>query len=156
MTPLRKKMSQDLRLRGLSPNTHDQYVGCVRVYATYHGKSPAELGQEHVRDFLLHMQGLGRAKSTLVVYWCALKFLYAVTLGRPEVMKGVPRAKVRRGEPGPALTKAEVRALLDAAGRNYDRTLLALMYACGFRATEACSLRTEDIDARAGLIHIRL
>jgi len=156
MTPLRKKMVADLRLRGLAPNTQDNYIRCVRQYAAYHGRSPTQLGTEEVRAFLLHLRELDRAPATVVVYWAALRFVYAVTLRRPDVFEDVPRPRVPRRDPVPALTRPEVAALLGASVQAYDRTLFTLMYACGLRVSEACGLQVGDIDARAGLLRVRL
>ena len=155
MTPLQRKMREDLQLRGLAARTQYQYVCCVRVFTKYHWKSPAKLGTQDVRAFLLHLRDLGRTPATLVVYSAALLFLYKVTLGRPEVMQDVPRPRVPRRDPVPALTKAEVAVLLHAAASPFDHTLFTLMYACGLRVSEACALQVGDIDTRAELIHIR-
>ncbi len=155
MTPLRKKMAEDLRLKGLAPSTQTQYLGCVRLFAEHHWQSPANMGTEQVRAFLLRLRHLGRAPATIVVYWAALRFVYAVTLRRPEVMADVPRPRVPRRDAVPALSAGEVRALLEAAARPFDRTLFALMYGCGLRVSEARTLRVDDIDAQAELIHVR-
>ncbi len=155
MTSLRKKMVEDLRLKGIAPSTQYQYVSSVRRFAEHHGRSPAKLDTRHVREFLLHLRDLDRAPATIVVYWAALLFLYAVTLRRPGVMADVPRPRVPRRDPVPALSVGEVRALLDAAAQPFDRTVFTLMYACGLRVSEACTLRVGDIDAQAGLIHVR-
>jgi integrase/recombinase XerD len=155
MTSLRKKMSEDLRLRGLATGTCEHYLRCVRVFAEFHGQSPARLGTEHVRAFLLHLRDLGRAPATIAVYWAALRFVYGVTLRRPEVTADVPRPRVPQRDPVPALSGAEVRALLDAAAQPFDRVVFTLMYACGLRVSEARALCANDIDARAGLIHVR-
>jgi integrase len=147
-------MIADLRLRGLSDRTERLYLCMVRVFAKHFWQCPSELDTEHVRAFLLHLRQLGRSDSTLKVYWAALRFLYAVTLRRPGVMADVPRPRVRRRDASPALTIVEVVALLDAA-RPFDRTMLSLMYACGLRLSETCALQVEDVDARAGLLHVR-
>lgn len=132
-----------------------EYQWRVQRYAQFHGRSPAELGTPHVREFLLRLRKLGRAPATVLVHWAALRFLYATTLRRPKVMADVPRPKFRRPEPGPALTLEEVRALLEATQRPLDRTLFTLIYACGLRATEARTLQCGDIDATTQLLHIR-
>jgi len=155
MTGLRAKMLADLQLRGLSERTQGQYIATARLFAEFHGESPAKLGAEEVRAFLLNLHQNGRKPATLGVYRSALKFLFDVTLERPEVMAAVPRTRVPRWNPGPALTRDEVRALLDAAVLPFDRTLFALMYATGLRISEARALQVGDIDARAELLHVR-
>ena len=142
-------------LRGLTAGTGGHYLRCVRRFAEFHWQSPARLDTEHVRAFLLHLRDLGRAPATIVVYWAALRFVFGVTLRRPGVIDDVPRPRVPRRDPVPALAVAEVRALLDAAVQPFDRVVFTLMYACGLRVSEARVLRAGDIDSRAGLIHIR-
>jgi hypothetical protein len=49
-------MEADLRLGNLSPSTQESDLGCVRKFAAYHGRSPAEMGEKEVRDFLVHLR----------------------------------------------------------------------------------------------------
>ena len=44
MTPLRKRMIDDLRIRNRSPHTVDVYVRLVARFAAFYGRSPDELG----------------------------------------------------------------------------------------------------------------
>jgi integrase/recombinase XerD len=156
MTPLRRKMAEDLRLRNLAPGTRDQYLRHVARFARYFGRSPDTLGADQVRAFLLHLLGLGLAPATCIVYHAALRFLFTETLGRPEVMATVPRP--RKGpdkEPVPLL-REEVAALLRAAvAQPFDYTFFATLLATGLRISETCALRTEDLDGRGGLLHVR-
>lgn len=156
MTPLRKKMVEDMRLRNLRERTRGQYVNCVSVYARHHGVSPARLGTPEVRAFLLFLVELGRTASTCVVYHAALRFLYDVTLLRPEVMQDVPRPRVPRTKARSPLTRDEVRTLLEAARpKPYVYTFLATALTTGLRLSELCNLRVEDIDAGSEMIHVR-
>lgn len=57
------------------------------------------------------------------------------------------------------LTSEEVERLLEAASRQgrygpRDRTLLLLMYRHGLRVGEAVGLRWEQVDLKAGLLHV--
>ncbi len=52
MTPLRQRMLEEMRLRNLAPSTQQLYVNCVARYARHFGRSPDELGPEHVREYL--------------------------------------------------------------------------------------------------------
>ncbi len=72
MTPLRRKMDEDMRLRKLCDRTREQYINCVAVYARHYGVSPDLLGTQEVRGFLLLLTELGRKASTLVVYHAAV------------------------------------------------------------------------------------
>ena len=156
MTPLRQKMLGNLRLRNLAPTTSKAYVQCVSVFARHFGRSPDTLGTEEVRAFLLHLDSIGRAPATRVIYHAALCFLYSDTLGRPEVMATVPRPRVCTPPPRPSLSKPDVRALLRASAHDpFLYTFVATLLATGLRLAEASNLQTSDIDSRAMLIHVR-
>ena len=155
MNPLRTKMTEDMRLRGLSDATKKHYLCFVAAFAKHYQACPSQLGTTHIRDFLLLLEDLGRASSTLNVYYCALRFFYVVTLERPDVLEGIVRPKKKPRDQIPAPTPEEVRALFDATVRPYDLTILRLLYATGMRASEGRALQTHDVDARTGLLHIR-
>lgn len=154
MTPLRKKMLEDMRLRGLSVATQNHYACLAGVFAKHHGRCPSRLGNPHVRDFMLHLHKLGRANSTRNVYWCALRFLYIVTLEQPKAMVGIPRPRKARRDIVTAPTLNELRALFHTTNRPFDRTLMLVLFGAGLRASEGRNLQACHIDARAGLIHI--
>ena len=87
MGALRDRMEADLRLRNLGPSTQESYLGCVRKFAAYHRRSPAEMGETEVRDFLVHLRDERKLHpSTINGYVAALTFLYANTLRRTEVV----------------------------------------------------------------------
>lgn len=155
MTPLRSQMEADMRLRGLAARTQVHYGGCVAVFARHFGRSPAELGAEHVRAFLLSLRDGGRKPATLRVYWAALQFLYTVTLRRPQELGEIPVPRAAARVARAALTRPEVRALLDGETDPFYKALFTVLYGCGLRVSEACALQVGDIDSRAGLLHVR-
>jgi len=156
MTRLRQKMTEDLRLRDLSPGTVAKYIRCVAAFARFHEKSPSLLDTGAVRKFLLHRADLGRAAATRVVDHAALTFLFVHTLGRPEVMLHVPRPRVPSQHHGRSLTRDEARRLLDRlVSRPFDYTFFAVLLATGLRLSEATVLTVGDLDRGAGLLHVR-
>jgi site-specific recombinase XerD len=84
----------------------------------------------------------------------SLKFLYRVTLNRPEVVArlGFPRPPQRLPE---VLTGSEVERLLGCITSIRHRMICTLCYGVGLRISEAYSLRPEHIDSARGIIHIR-
>ena len=156
MTRLRLKMDEDLRLRNLAVGTRKHYLAAVARYARFYGCSPDRLDTSHVRGFLLHLDALGRAPATRIVYWAALLFFYTHTLGRPEVMATIPRPRSRPTPPRIPLTQQQARPLLHAAQRDPGtHALLATLLACGLRISEATHLRIQDLDSTAGLLYVR-
>lgn len=156
MTRLRERMESDLILAGKAKTTRKKYIACVLAFlAHYDMPPPARLGREDVRAFLLHkLLDRGICASTYVVYLAALKFLYGVTLQRPEVTAGIPFPRATR-KPPVVPTAQEVSRILSATTSVYYRTLFTTAYAAGLRGDEVCHLRIEDIDSAAGVLHVR-
>ena len=76
MGQLRERMAADIELRGLSKSTLECYLGAIRSFARYYMRSPAEMGIEEVRGYLLHLaQERKLAPSTIGCCAAALKFL---------------------------------------------------------------------------------
>ena len=94
MTPLRKRMLEDLELKKASKNTIDAYIRQVRQFSEYHGKCPSKLGREDVRQYLLYLVKEKKvAEGTYGQAMAALKFLYGTTLGRKWILDGIPRPR---------------------------------------------------------------
>jgi hypothetical protein len=54
MTILRQRMSEDMQVRNLSPNTQLSYLQQVSLFARHFGKSPVELGPEEIRTYQIY------------------------------------------------------------------------------------------------------
>lgn len=154
MTPLRQRLLDDLRLRNYSPRTAQAYVAAVAKIARHFRTSPDQLSPEQVRQFQLHLVQQHVSFSLLNQVTAGLRFFYAITLGRPEVVARVAYGKRPRRLPV-VLAPEEVTRLFDAAPSDRDRTLLRTAYALGLRVSELASLRLEDIDAARGLVVVR-
>jgi hypothetical protein len=90
MGHLRDRMDADLRLAGRSESTRRNYIGCARLFVKHHQRRAEELGAEEVRAFLLHLVDRKLSSGRRLQFLGALKFLYEVTLQRPEVVAGIP------------------------------------------------------------------
>jgi site-specific recombinase XerD len=149
-------MMKDLVRAGYADTTRHTYLHCFDGFVTFHdGGDPKEMGQSEVRawvDYLLDDAGIGHQRQNQ--HLAALKFLYKKTLGRPEAVSFI---QSRRGpEPLPETLSIEQIEQLRAALRLLKyRILLVTLYSTGLRISEACHLTTSDIDAAAGVIHVR-
>ena len=146
MTALRTRMVRDMTLRGFSPRTHKSYIAAVVHLARHYRRSPAELTNEEVQAYLLHLvqhRKLAWASCSLAVN--AFRFLYHVTLERDRTECRVPAPKVPQKLPE-ILSREEVWRLLDAASSPKHRLLLATTYAAGLSVSEVVALKVSDID----------
>ena len=155
MGELRDRMKADLRLRNLRPSTQESYLGCARKFAAYHMRSPAEMGEREVRDFLVHLRDEKHLHpSTIKGYVAALKFLYANTLQRPEVVRPWLQPRVPKKLPV-VLSREEVEALLNGVESIKYRAVLMTTYGSGLRIGETCRLQVDDVDSGRMLLRIR-
>ena len=107
MSPLRRRMIEDMTIRNLSPATQRSYVHAVSKFSQYFGRSPDRLGLEDVRAYQVHLASKGVAWGSLNQVVCALRFFYGVTLGAgddpgadrlcPRAAQAADRLERRRG-----------------------------------------------------------
>jgi site-specific recombinase XerD len=117
-------------------------------------RAPEELGEAEVRQFLLYLREERRLSvGRYLQYLASLRFLFTVTLRRPEVMATIPWPKDRRKRPE-VLTRHEVSRLLASAPSPYWCAFLTTAYGSGLRMMEVARLRAQDIDGTSGLIRV--
>jgi integrase len=147
-------MDADLRLAGRSESTRTTYLDCAKRFVKHFMRPPQEMGEKEVREFVLYLTEERRLSvGTRLAYLGAVKFLYGVTLGRPEVTAGIPWPKARRRNPV-VPTRDEISRLLRATRDRYWWTFFLTAYGAGLRRMEIAALRAENIDSRSGLIHV--
>src|SRR5437773_2666643 len=155
MTPLRQRMLQDMQIRNFAPNTQKAYLERVSQFARYFGQSPEVLGPEAIRRYHLYLVQEKRASwSQVAQAVAALRFLYAVTLRKPEAVADLPCPKIPKKLPV-VLTRAEVAQLLQAVPNLKHQTILTTAYAAGLRVSEVTALELSDIDSQQMLIRVR-
>ena len=154
MTPLRQRYIEDLCLKNFSSKTIKVYVHAVAKFARHFGRSPDQLSQEDVRDYLVNLLQRGRARSTGVVVRNALRHFYTDTLGRPDCMEKLPRPKREQRLPV-VLSREEVQRLFATVTNLKQKALFMVAYDAGLRLSEIINLRIEDLDSERMAIRIR-
>ena len=81
MTPLRRRMLEDLQLRGLAPKTQQCYLEAVRQLTRYYHRPPDQLSDEELRQYFLYLRQEKKvAESTFRIHLYGSRFLYERTL----------------------------------------------------------------------------
>ncbi len=155
MGRLREEMKGDLELRGLSPETQKIYLYYVTNFSRYFNRSPYHLGKREIKEYLLYLLREKKASaSTVNLCYSALKFLYARTLKRDEIMEKIPRLRSTKKLPV-ILERQEVESLFSVMKNLKHRAILMLIYSSGLRLREASHLKVSDIDSKRMVLRIR-
>jgi integrase/recombinase XerD len=154
MTPLRRRMLQDMEIRNLAHNTQLSYLQQVSSFAKYFQRSPELLGPEDIRAYQVHITTERKlAPGSLSIIASALRFLYKVTLKRDWVDTEIPRPKTPVKLPV-ILSREEVAHFLESIASLKHRTILTTAYAAGLRISEATRLKITDIDSQRMMLRI--
>ena len=146
ISPLRRRMIEDMTVRNLSPATQRSYVNAVSKFSLYFGRSPDRLGLEDVRAFQVHLASKGVSWASLNQIVCALRFFYGVTLGQDDIPERIAYAREPRKLPA-VLSGDEVIRFLEAVSHLKARVALTTAYAAGLRVSEVTGLKIVDIDS---------
>ncbi len=154
MGTIRDKMKADLELRGFAATTQMEYLRRAYNFAAHYKRSPADMGEEEIRGFILHLINEKKVKpATHAMYVAAIKFLYVTTLGRPNEVAELPWPKKPQTLPD-IVTAEEVEQLFHSMKSIKHRAILMTAYGAGLRISEACSLQIADVDSKRMLIHV--
>ena len=155
MSTLREQMLAELQLKGLTPKTQKIYLREVSNYAKYFGKSPEELGEKELREYLLYLLNERKlAKGTYRFYYQGLKFLYKHTLKREEVVEKIHCPQGKKKLPV-VLDLSEVKTLLSVMENLKHRAILTITYSAGLRISETARLKVTDIDSKRMMVRVQ-
>ena len=155
MSPLRMRMIEDMRIRGMAETSQKAHIRAVKDFAGFLGRSPDTATTEELRSYQLHMTDTGVTPSVYNARITALRFFFSMTCGREEMKRYMQFRTQPRKLPA-VLSAEEVSELLAVApgpGLKY-RAALSISYGAGLRASEVCNLTTGDIDSDRMLIHV--
>ena len=86
ISPLRRRMIDDMRMRKLSDKTQRHYIRAVHQFAGFLGRSPDTASVEDLRRYQLHLVDHGISPISLNAAITGLKFFFEVTLDHGELM----------------------------------------------------------------------
>ena len=153
VSPLRRRMLEDMAMRGLRSGTQRDYIRFVCSFAAFLKRSPDTATAEDIRRFQLHQHESGIQSPTINCSVSALRFFFTVTLDRPELSRRLVLARAPRKLPD-VLSVEEVGRLLDAAPGIKYKAILGTAYGAGLRVSEVASLKIDDIDSTRMLIRV--
>ena len=153
VSPLRRRMIEDMTIRKFAPKTQHDYVQRVKNFAAFLGRSPDTASFEDVRRYQLHLVANGAGTPILNHTVSALRFFFRVTLKRYAVVEHTTFVHQPRKLPV-VLSPEEIARLLNAAPGLKYKAALSVAYGAGLRAAEVVSLKICDIDSKRMIIRV--
>ena len=147
ISPLRRRMIEDMSVRNFVENTRNEYIRHVRTFTAFLGRSPDTATPEDLRRFQLHQTQTGVRAPSINGSVAALRFFFTVTLDCPEMARHLTFVREPRKIPV-ILSPEEVARLLEAAPGPKYKAALSAAYAAGLRVSEVVALKVSDIDFR--------
>ena len=153
MSPLRRRMIEDMTIRKFAPKTQHDYVQRVKNFAAFLGRSPDTASFEDVRRYQLHLTRSGVGVPTVNQTVSTLRFFFGITLKRHDILEHTHFIHEPRKLPV-VLSPEEVARLLDAAPGLKYKAALSVAYGAGLRAAEVVLLKINDIDSKRMVIRV--
>ncbi len=153
ISPLRRRMIEDMTIRGFGEKTQSDYIRHVRNFTFFLGRSPDQAQSEDLRLYQVHQRKRGVQPPTMNGAVAALRFFFTTTCNRPEMARHL--TLVRQPQKLPVvLTPEEVARLIEAAPRPKYKAALGVAYGAGLRVSEVANLRVSDIDSERMVIRV--
>jgi site-specific recombinase XerD len=154
MSPLRQRFIDEMKLRNFSSRTISAYTGALVALAGHYHKSPHQISEEEIRQYLLFMTETKKLTySTCNVAISAFKLFYNDVLGQGEIFFQIPIRKTPKRLPV-VLSMNEVERMFQTKMNPKHRTLLMTTYAAGLRVSEVTRLRVQDIESQRMMIRV--
>jgi site-specific recombinase XerD len=146
-------LKQEMRIRGLSPRTIESYLLYNKLFLQFINKSPKEITNDDIRQYLISLKDKDCANSTLNVALNALKLYYRQILKR-KFFFDIKGAKKTSYLPT-ILSREEIERMLEKTTNPKHNFLISLMYSAGLRVSETIKIRMRDFDLDRKMIIVR-
>lgn len=149
------KIHQVMTLKEYGKGSIKSYVNeMVLIFKYYNHKSVEQITQSDIEQYLLFIKQahqVGRAKCRSVAQACS--FFFKKVMPSAYIVPSNLYPKKQFILPN-IMSEAEVGRLFDAKLSNKEYCAIGLMYGCGMRLSEVCSLRIKDIESEEKRIKV--
>jgi len=149
--PAMLRFAKHLALRYDAPRTRHSYYRQMRLIHEQSQCDPADMTEEMLRDYFLHVKTVKRWKSRTIRQAAAAARLFFVEMMDHQDWKIFSQIRTRDDNSLPAvLTREQVILVLSHIRLRRYRTPVKLIYCCGLRVSECLALTIHDIDGDGG------
>ena len=139
--------------KGLSQNTIDAYRRDISDFLDYCSEdSLLNVTRIHISSYIMNLKEQGKVPSSITRKVSALKSFFKWACANEIITKNpissIEPAKLPKHLPK-VLSVNEISAILRQALKPVESTIVELLYSCGLRVSELCSLKVNDIDTKS-------
>ena len=150
---LLRKLETELKIRGFSQETVKAYRRHSTSFLKYANKSPDFVSEDDIKAYLAYLISDKKlSASSVALVRSSLLFFFNQVLGKG--FSSIKTPKIQRNPPA-VLSKAEVKALIDACANKKSKLLVQLLYSSGLRVSECINLKIEDLDFDEGICIVK-
>lgn len=153
ISPLRRRMIEDMTVRGFGEKTQDDYIRHVKNFTIFLGRAPDQAKADDLRAYQLHQREANVQPPTMNSTVAALRFFFRTTCDQPDLCRHLRIVKQPQKLPV-VLTPEEVLLLLESAPGPRNKAALAVAYGAGLRVSEVVNLKVSDIDSKRMVLRI--
>ncbi len=150
---LRQRLIEDIQARQLGAATQAGHVRSCKRFAAFLKACPSTASPEDIRRFQHHLSRSGLSIISRNRIMTGVKFLFRVTLRRPELVAEIFHVREPKKIPL-VMSRDEVKRLLLMAVSQQARVLMSLAYGCGLRIGEIITLKAGHIDSSQNIIRV--
>jgi len=153
---LPKGYLEKLEQKRYSPQTIKTYTHYFKEFQTFfNGKELANINIEEINVYihkLVKEQNISSSQQNQRIN--SIKFFYEKVLGRTKEYYKIERPHKEKTLPD-VLSKEEIYKMINLTQNIKHRCIIALIYSCGLRRSEAINLQLTDIDSKRMLVKVR-
>ena len=138
-----KKIEIELKISKNSQFTIRNYLNANKEFLEFIKKNPSEVTPDDVKLFISEKL-YERSSSSIIIFLAAIKYAYTTVFGK-DITAQIKRPKKEKRIPL-AISKDEIKTLLESIPNQKSKLMASLMYACGFRVSELVNLKIDDLN----------
>jgi len=139
-----------------SPNTFKIYTHYFKDFvAEFTERELPDITKEEINDYILRLikeRNISPSQQNQRIN--SIKFYYEKVLGRENQYYDIGRPRKERKLPD-VLSKEEIAAMIKSTENKKHKCLIAVIYSCGLRRSEAINLKIEEIDTKRMQVKIK-
>lgn len=150
-----KKLRRSVEISGKSQSTLTNYSRCLAHMALHLQSDLLELDDDAILDYLYHLKKKHKTPSDSFFKHTVYGLRYLYRLYEKDSSRIILPSIERPKKYPVVLSHQEVKALLKAPTLLRHRLIIGLLYGCGLRNHELCSLKITDLDLERQMLHVR-